>query len=359
MEWREIIDRLSRSPAYEGGISAAQAAKYQNISVDKFINLQSNENLFISSSYLKSILRAAIREFNPQLYPKDEIGILEENLASYVNVKPENIMLGSGADQLIDFLISLFGSMGSVAYPVPTYSYYGISSEVRGIKKVEVPYNEDFSLDVDRLVNAASTLTFICSPNNPTGHSVKLDQLRELLERGRSLVVVDETYAEFLGMSFAPLIKKYDNLLILRSMSKSFGIASLRVGYMIGDAEIISNLKKAQLPFVISSLAARVSVKLLQNLSYFRSRWREAIATMKKFLSMLDISVQRTPTETYFVTISTCRSNTVVFNELLRYGYITRIIKPFMNFRNPLRLSVAPFRMISDLPDLINNLNKC
>ncbi len=359
MQWKDIVDRLSKSPTYEGGISAAQAAKYQNYSIKKFINLQSNENLFISSSYLKSIFIAAIKEFDPQLYPKDETVNLEETLASYVNVKPENVMLGSGADQLIDFLISMFGSEGSVAYPIPTYSYYGISSTLRGIKTIEVPYNDDFSLNVDKLLNAASTLTFVCTPNNPTGHAVKSDQLKELLERSRSLVVVDETYAELLGNSFVPFIKKYDNLLILRSMSKSFGIASLRVGYMLGNAEIITNLKKAQLPFVVSSLGARVSIKLLQNLTYFKSKWREAQDTMKKFLSMLETSVQRTPTETYFVTISTCKLNTVVFNELLKYGYITRIIKPFMNYKNPIRLSVAPFKMISNLPDLINNLDKC
>ncbi len=142
-------------------------------------------------------------------------------------------------------------------------------------------------------------------------------------------------------------------------MSKSFGIAGLRVGYLLGNANLVLNLKKAQLPFAVSSLGATVSIYLLKRLPYFKSKWVEAQTTMQKFLSELETGVARTPTATYFVTISTCKPNNVVFIELLKHGYITRIIKPFLNYKNPIRLSVAPFRIISDLPYLINELNRC
>ncbi|MEM0097387.1 MAG: aminotransferase class I/II-fold pyridoxal phosphate-dependent enzyme [Conexivisphaerales archaeon] len=359
MSWKEIVGVLSKRSAYQGGISASQAAKQYNIKTKKFVNLQSNENLFIPPTYLRSIFKATIKELDPRLYPKDETVKLEEALASYSGVKPDNVLLGSGADQLVDFLISLLVPHGSIAYPVPTYSYYGVSASLRGIKVVEVPYRDDFSINVGELVNAAPTVTFICTPNNPTGHAIKIDQLKELLDRSQGLVVVDETYTEFLGTSFIQLINKYNNLLILRTMSKSFGIAGLRIGYLLGDANLTLNLKKAQLPFVVSSLGAAVSINLLQRLPYFKSKWIEARTVMQKFLNELEGGVARTPTTTYFVTISTCKPNNVVFIELLKLGYITRIIKPFMTYKNPIRLSVAPYKMISNLPYLINELNRC
>jgi histidinol-phosphate aminotransferase len=356
---KNTIKNLSQSHGYEGGISARQAAKIYNIKVKNFVNLQSNENLFISKSYLKSILKSAVLATDPRLYPKDELDKLEEAIASYVGVKTENIVLGSGADQLIDLLISLVGVSGSIAYSIPTYSYYGISASIRGIKVIEVPYKDDFSLNTNALINKNPDIIFICTPNNPTGHYISAEQLKEVLDRTNGLVVVDETYAEFLGTSFIQLIGKYDNLLILRTLSKSFGLAGLRVGYLVSNAELSTNLKKAQLPFVVSSLAAEVAVTLFQKIPYFKSKWAEAQITMKKFLDQVDPHVERTPTSTYFVTISSCKSNEQIFLELLKYGYITRIIKPFMNYKNPIRLSVAPWKMISNLPSLINELSKC
>jgi len=357
--WKNAIKNLSQSHGYEGGISASQAAKKYNVAIKNFVNLQSNENLFVSKSYLKSILKNAVLATDPRLYPKDELGKLEEAIASYVGVKTENIVLGSGADQLIDLLISLLGVSGSIAYSIPTYSYYGISASIRGIKTIEIPYKNDFSLDINLLINKNPDIIFICTPNNPTGHYTTAEQLEEVIQRSNGLVVVDETYAEFLGTSFIQLIGKYENLLILRTLSKSFGLAGLRVGYLVSNAVLSANLKKVQLPFVVSSLAAEVAVTLLQKIPYFKSKWMEAQITMKKFLNEVDPQVERTPTSTYFVTISTCRSNDKVFLELLKNGYITRIIKPFMNYKNPIRLSVAPWKMISNLPSLINELNRC
>ncbi|MCL4343793.1 MAG: aminotransferase class I/II-fold pyridoxal phosphate-dependent enzyme [Nitrososphaerota archaeon] len=359
MSWKDTVEELSKKPAYQGGISASEVTKHYNINIKKFANLQSNENLFVPSSYLKSIFNVAIKELDPRLYPKDEPTRLEEALASYTGVKPDSVLLGSGADQLMDLLISLFGPHGGIAYPVPTYSYYGISATLRGIKTVEVPYLKDFSMNIDKLIAASPSITFVCTPNNPTGHAVNDEQLKELIERSKGLVVVDETYTEFLGKSFASLIDKYNNLIILRTMSKSFGIASLRVGYLLANANLTLNLKKAQLPFVVSTLGAIVSINLLQKLPYFKSKWMEAQNTMKKFLNELEPGVARTPTATYFVTISTCKPNNDVYVELLKYGYITRIIRPFMDYKNPIRLSVAPYKMISNLPYLINGLSKC
>ena len=197
-------------------------------------------------------------------YPDPEAKELRRLVARGLKTKPKNILHGNGSDELIYYLITTFG--GPVMYPVPTFSMYGIISQALGENKIEIPLDDRFDLDVNRIVRAIKRdrpkLIFLSSPNNPTGNSFSRDRILKIINQSKSLVVVDEAYQPFSSRkSFLPLINKHKNLIVLRTLSKT-GLAGLRVGFMVADEKIVHEVNKVRLPFNLNALSQKVAIDL-------------------------------------------------------------------------------------------------
>ncbi len=356
MSLKSKLKKWYKAPIYKPGISADEAKKL--VGDKNFLNLQSNENLFIPSEFIKELTEKAIQNIDLRLYPKEIVSLLKEKLAKMNDIDEENVIIGNGADQLIELVLKVFGKKTKMFIHKPTYSYYKVAAINHGLDVVEDEYVGETSLNFESIIKSSAKLVFICNPNNPTGHVTPKDEIKKLLENKDVVVVLDETYAEISGVTNNQLLKEYDNLIILRTFSKAYGLAGLRIGYALTNGILSDVLKRVQSPFPVSSFSSSVALAALDNKETFRKYWNEALRVREWFEKQLDEEVIRSKSSSYFLTLSFNVSSKVAFTELLKHGYITREIEPFGRFSNPLRINLAPKDLIEDLPKVINRINK-
>ncbi|QTN39169.1 histidinol-phosphate transaminase [Cryomorphaceae bacterium] len=234
-EVKPLIDELIR-PELRGfrGYSSSR----DEVEEAPEIRLDANENPF-PSGYNR--------------YPDPQPSSIVEKLSGYYGVESDQLLVTRGSDEAIDTILRLVGQPGKDAVRIfpPTYGMYSVSAQIQGLEVIESPLEMDFRWPNIRGEKPAK-VTFLCSPNNPTGGSIPLDRLRELLDQSEGIVVVDEAYAEFSDEASAvELIAEYPQLLVLRTLSKAFGLAGLRIGVILGQKFWIEALQSILAPYPI------------------------------------------------------------------------------------------------------------
>ena len=228
-------------------------------SPDIRIRLDANENPFRLQEPLKKKLLEEMGRIDFNRYPVAGSPGLRERFAKYFGVDQDMVMPGNGSDELIQILcLTLKGNINGVLVPVPTFVMYKIIAINTGNKVIEVPLDSNFDIDSEAMLSKIATnfpaLVFLSYPNSPTGNLFSRDKIEAILQKTPGVVVVDEAYGAFAGDTLVPLLKKYDNLIILKTLSK-LGMASMRVGFLIGNKDIIAELDKVRLPYNINSLS--------------------------------------------------------------------------------------------------------
>ena len=247
------------------------------------LRLDFGENTMRPSPKVMKALRGLTAE-EVCAYPESKP--LAEKAAAYCGVRPENVLLFNGSDEAIDKIFDAFRrKRGNVVLPVPTYSPFELYAKLAGLKVKPVLLNADYSFPLQRVLSAIdpnTTVVALCSPNNPTGTTVTRRQVERLLRRApNALVLVDEAYIEYGGETMVPFLKKYDNLVVLRTLSKAFGLAGLRVGYAVAQAPVIERLAAAARPYPVSWPALRAGLAAFEDLAYVRAYCREVNASRK------------------------------------------------------------------------------
>ncbi|MEO0408355.1 MAG: histidinol-phosphate transaminase, partial [Cyanobacteria bacterium P01_A01_bin.135] len=156
----------------------------------------------------------------------------------------------------------------TVVYPTPTYVLYKTLAEIQPADVVEVPYRENYQLPIDALVEADGAITFIASPNAPTGHLVPLEDLRQLAARLSGVLMVDEAYVDFADQTALPLVNEFDNVIISRSLSKGYSLAGLRLGFGITQPRLLSGLFKVKDSYNIDAIACAVGAAAMRDQEY-------------------------------------------------------------------------------------------
>ncbi|MDA3792791.1 MAG: histidinol-phosphate transaminase [Elusimicrobia bacterium] len=188
----------------------------------------------------------------------------------------ENILIGNGSDELILMLLIAAGGQGkTVCCPEPAFSMYRILSEITGTSYRAVKLDKDFKLPYSKILAVKPDIIFITYPNNPTGNCFSKEKIQKIITDSNALVIVDEAYYEFSGKTMMDWVKKYDNLVILRTFSKAFSLAGIRAGYIAGGAEIIKQLRKVQLPYNVSIVNQKLLEAVMEDS-------RELLKTVKK-----------------------------------------------------------------------------
>ncbi len=289
------------------------------------IKLDANESPYGFSSALKAAGRIETNR-----YPDPEAKILRGLLAKDLGINKDTILQGNGSDELIYYLIATFG--GPVLYPVPTFSMYGIIAQALGEKNIGIPLDGEFDLDLDRVTASIKRdrpkLIFLSSPNNPTGNCFSAEKILNIIERSKCIVVVDEAYQPFASKKgFLPLLKDYENLVIMRTLSK-IGLAALRTGFLIADRAIINEVNKVRLPFNVNSLSQSVAIAALKQKKQMNSSVRAIISERKKlFREMKKIKgIVPFPSEANFILFS-AEDPDYVYGSLLKRGILVRNIK--------------------------------
>ena len=234
------------------------------------IKLNTNENPYAPSPKVAAALRKAIGA-SLRLYPESRSDSLRIMAGSVYGVKPANILVGNGSDELLSMLLRCFvGPRDRVAFPVPTYSLYDTLVAIQDGVPAPVDFPADFSVP-PALVDQRATLTFLCNPNAPSGTLVPLQEIEKLAAAVPGILVIDEAYVDFAaseGASSIPLIYRHPNLVVLRTFSKSFSLAGMRVGIAFASEDLIAGMMKVKDSYNVNRLSLVAAVAALQDLPW-------------------------------------------------------------------------------------------
>ena len=222
------------------------------VPVDQLVKLDANENLYGAPEAVREAAAAAPLH----IYPDPDQTALRADIAAYLGVGPEQVVAGSGSDDLLDLVLRLT-LPAATATATPTFGMYSFLSGIAGIRHIEVPRMAGYGLDFAGLRNAVEDgagVVFIASPNNPTGNAAGLEEVEALCALD-ALVVVDEAYAEFAGTSAIPLLDRHPNLVVMRTFSKWAGLAGLRVGYAVAHADLVEPMLGIKQPYNVNAAA--------------------------------------------------------------------------------------------------------
>lgn len=243
-----------------------------------YIKLNTNESPFPPAPSVVETLDKEDIE-NLRLYSDPTLSTLKTKLAELYGVGVENIFLSNGSDDILNFAFMAFGHKGAI-FPDITYGFYPVFAELHGVDYEEIPLKEDFTIDYKDYLSK-DKLIVIANPNAPTGDMRPLSEIEEIIKSNPdSVVVVDEAYVDFGGVSAYKLIEKYDNLLTVRTYSKSRSMAGARLGYAIGSKEIIEDLMRIKFstnPYNINRLTATLGEATVDAESYYREKCEEII----------------------------------------------------------------------------------
>lgn len=347
---KRIKDRVAGLREAEGYVpdeTAVGVARQLKVGMGQIVKLDTNENYFIPPSLLVGLAKELAETLDLRLYPQEEDLMLIDSLSEYLDVHPDCITLGNGSDQLIDLIFRLsMGGGGEVVSVKPTFSMYRILSDVGGYDYIEAPLNNDFSLDADALLSKTTsntTVCFLCSPNNPTATQFEDKAVRDVIEMFDGIVVVDEAYAEFAESTMLRMVNKFENLIVLRTLSKAFGLAGLRIGYAVSNPDMTIAMRKLQLPYPLSTFSALMALKMLERTDLIEEAIRKVKEERKRLIRGLNSisGVKAFDSDTNFVLFQTEREGDRVHEELIERRVLVRKIGRVMNLDNCLRTTVG------------------
>lgn len=297
------------------------------------IKLASNENPLGSSPKALAAMQAELAKVN--LYPEPTCPDLTRELAAKVNLAPENILFGNGADGVLTIIAQAFVSSGDEAiFCPPTFVVYDQIVQVMGGVCRQVPMGHDFRhnvADIVRAITPKTKLILICNPNNPTGTIIRKNEMDWLLERvlPRTVVVLDEAYCDFVEDADYPdsleYIRRGHNVIVLRTFSKIYGLAGVRIGYALSTPDLVDTMAKVRESFPVNRVAQAGARAALGD-DEFRQRTLAVNRAGKRFLyeRFGELGLEFLPTEANFVFVNLGVDSKEAFQRLLRLGVVVR-----------------------------------
>jgi len=365
-EWLEQKKlKLQDLNCYSAGITPENLAQQLGVETSKIVKLNFNENLFIDRDRQTLLIKQTADEIDLRMYPEDEVPKLVKKLAQYLNVPTNYIVIGNAGDELLDRIIRLFIEKNDTAVSfTPTFVLPQLCVKRQEGEYVAVPLKSDFQLDVPAMLaifSEKTRLLYICSPNNPTSNQMKPEDIETLVKAFPGVVILDEAYIEFADYSFVPRICEFPNMIILRTFSKAFGLAMLRLGYAIANPELTEILtKKAPLPYPVSGFTIRMGVKMLENLDIMQT----AVAALRverenlvKALNQID-GVHAFNSQADFVLMNTTLPTDFVYEKLLKRGVLSKKWGKLLQYENCFRITVGLPESNAKLLETLKQINE-
>lgn len=266
---------------------------------------------------------------NLNRYPDPYQRKLKKKISELKGVKESSIFLGNGSDEAIDLLIRAFCEPreDSILIFTPTYGMYQISADINAVETVEIPLTNDFQIDVESASKIDAKLTFICSPNNPTGNDMDIPIVESILRTSKGLVIIDEAYIDFSKRkSWTERLEEFPNLVVLQTFSKAYGMASIRLGMAFANEEIVSILNKIKPPYNVNGLTQNYALQALENKEAVLSEIDTILQErqgMKMALLKLKGVRKIYPSEANFLLIEIDRAK-VLYQHLAEKGIVVR-----------------------------------
>jgi len=310
----------------------------------KYIRLDMNENNWGPSPGILDVIHN-LKSEDISVYPEKDK--LLNMLARKLKIRVENILLGNGSDELIDLITRNYVTEDShVILPIPTFSMFEICFDKKTSEVHKILYENNFSYPTENVIAAVKDQTSIIvavSPNNPTGTILPRKQLIRIIESApQATVILDEAYAEFAGESNLDLIKSYPNFIVLRTFSKGYGLAGLRLGYAVSDQKNIDLIKQYQMPFSINSIALKVAVATIKTTSLLSEMMRKANHEKQELISALHrLEFPVRETKANFVLVKTGLWTDEIYRALKRKGILVRNLRHYPLMETYLRITVG------------------
>lgn len=256
------------------------------------VKLDANEG---NKDLFKDLIKDIGDDFYLNLYPDDNYTQLKEAIVNYIGCKIENISVGNGSSELLDLCVKTFVDTNELILSLdPTFSMYSIYAKIVNSRYIGAGEGNDFIINVNDVIKSIKEnnpkLTIICNPNNPTGTTIKRDDVLRIVKSTDNVVIVDEAYMEFSNESVVDEIENYDNLIVVKTMSKAFSMAGIRTGYLIANEELVKTIEKVRPPYNLNSISALLATKALKQkdkmLSYVENLKVEREKIYEKLIDM-------------------------------------------------------------------------
>lgn len=342
------LEKLQAIDCYSAGATPESIAKQLGIQTKQIIKLNFNENLFLPRIKQAKLIRELADEIDLRMYPEDEEVKLREKLTGYIKVPKDYLVVGNASDELIDRIIRLFVEKGNAAISfAPTFSIPRLCVKRQEGEYITVPLLGNLQLDVKGMLSKFSDKTrllYICSPNNPTSTQYKQEDVETLAKAFPGIVILDEAYGEFADYSFVPRIREFPNMIILRTFSKAFGLAALRLGYAVANPEIAKILtEKTPLPYPVSGFTLRMGIKMIDNSDIMKNSVQDMKRERAKLIRALNDmeGVQAFESQANFLLVSTSKPCDAVYEKLLKRGIMVKKWGKILQYNNCFRITVG------------------
>lgn len=314
------------------------------------IDLSDNVNLWGVPPAAERALRDPLAA-HPSVYPHPDPVELRRALAAYAGVSAAQVITGCGSDDVIDGALRAFAAPGEkVAYSAPSFSMLVNFTRVNGLEPAPVPFRTDGDIDPEALLEQHAAITYVCSPNNPTGTGVSSAAIDRVVARAEGLVLVDEAYGEYAGQTAVGLLSTAPQLLVTRTLSKAFGLAGLRVGYGLAAPEVVQVLEKVRGPYKVNALGERVALAALgEDVPWVRRHVEEALGIRDRLRAALEgLGLRPLPSAANFLCVPVGDS-TRLGKALLARGIKVRVLRSLPGIGDAVRLGVGPWEQMERL----------
>ncbi|MCL7383043.1 MAG: histidinol-phosphate transaminase [Thaumarchaeota archaeon] len=301
----------------------------------EIIRMDLNTSPYLPQKWLKN-LESKIPTLKINQYPDATYRDLVEEISSYARVKAEKIIPTNGGDEAIDIIVKAFIDSGCEAIlSSPTYDYFRVSVELQGGRVINIQRRENFADNVEAILSAINDRTrviFLCSPNNPTGNTIQYNDVLNILDKALDIaVVIDEAYYEYCGKTFIELTETYDNLIIVRTLSKAFGLAGARVGYIVASREAAKLLNKVRPPNSLNLIAIELAKFALRDYETALKNVRKTIKERERVRELLSTipKIKAYPSEANFILFQLLEGDTkLLHRKLMEKGIVIRYLDP-------------------------------
>ena len=351
-DWfQKKVEELSKLRGYQ------KPDKYSNT-----LKLDSNENLAIQREFSLDLINQTREKLDVREYPLGGTERLVVTLSDYIKMPSEMIGVGNGSDQIIDLLLTNFASKeATVLTSDPTFGFFEERCKLYSIPTIKIPFTDNMTLDLEKFLSNTkkADILYLDSPNNPTGFQFTRNQLQQLINEFEGLVIIDEAYVEFADYSVVDLTTKKDNLIVLRTLSKAFGLAGLRVGYFVANKNIVDVFTKViQHPYPLNTIAIDVGILAVQKSKHIseivnlvkkeRARIIEKLRGMEAF-EVFDSKAN-------FVLFGARGAGLRMYKALIEQGILVKNLGKIGNQEGCLRVTVGSEEMNSRFLSAIRDL---
>ena len=315
--------------------------RYYNPKVGDAIRLDTNTNVLGSNPAAMEFLKKEIDGLDG--YPNTYSDGLRDALADLYGLERENFVAGSGSDEMIDVCFKTFTEWNNLStIPIPSYTLYDYFITMNGGRTEFVDLTEDFQLDVDAMLKTKPKLMLVPSPNNPTGNSFRTKDIEEILSRYDGIMIVDEAYAEYADESMVRRVNEFDNLIVLRTFSKAYAMAALRVGYAVSNLNVAGMMNCVKIPYSLNKISEGAATAAVKDQDFIK-RSVAMVKEQRPYLSagLKKLGFEPYPSDSNFIMAKCPIDHKVMVDKLKEKGVLIRDFGSKRRTENCIRTTVG------------------